>query len=187
MVTKDTLIPRDETEILCEHITKANSTPPSSILDIGTGSGAIALFMKKKYPNANVSALDISKKALKVAKRNSVQYKLNLNLIESDLLSKKKAKEQFDIIIANLPYLPSDLNISPEVQEEPQCALFSGKDGLDHIKALKVELESKAIKFKQLWLEFLPQQSIEIKRIFKNYKCEFYKDLSGQCFFCKIQ
>ena len=72
-VNKHTLIPRDETEILCHHIKTAQTISPKTILDIGTGSGCIAIWLKKQFPSAQVSAFDIAKNALKLAKKNAKQ------------------------------------------------------------------------------------------------------------------
>jgi len=185
-VNKHVLIPRDETEILCHHILEQN-IKPASILDIGTGSGCISLFMAQHFPESQISALDISHKALKVAQKNAkTNHFKNIDFIKSDLLEICSQKDCYDLIIANLPYVPEKLNISAEVKCEPNQALFSGPDGLDHIKQLKQELKTKKIIFQQLWLEFLPSQQKSIKEIFKNYKIQFFPDLENKIFFALI-
>ena len=186
-VNKHVLIPRDETEILCHHILSALPHSPFSILDLGTGSGCISLFMAKHFPKAQITALDISPQALQIAQKNAKKYKLqNINFLHSDLLASCPARSVYDLIIANLPYVPKNLEISPEVQQEPDLALFSGTDGLAHIQRLKTQLEAKQINFSQLWLEFLPQQQAEIKNIFSDYKIQFFPEASNKIFFAAI-
>ena len=161
-VNKHVLIPRDETEILCHHILDTQPSP-TSILDIGTGSGCISLFMAKHFPASKITAFDISHKALKTAQKNANTYNFsNIKFQYSDLLKTCPQESHYDLIIANLPYVPEKLPISSEVSKEPSLALFSGSDGLNHIRRLKDQLTSKKIAFQQLWLEFLPQQESSI-------------------------
>ena len=108
-VTEDVLIPRPETEVLIE-VTKR--LKPTKILDVGTGSGCIAVTLAKELPGAIVTGIDISEKALEIA-------------------------EKFDLIIANLPYVDRDWDwLGPELQFEPKTALFAEDGGLELIKKL---------------------------------------------------
>jgi release factor glutamine methyltransferase len=184
-ISPSVLIPRDETEVLAEKIWKSpRDFSPEKILDIGTGSGCLALFFAKKFPTALVTATDISPAALRVAKKNAETHRAKINFLESDLLEKIPAGENFDLIVANLPYVPTKMPISREVRREPRGALFSGADGLDHLRKLRSQLSK--IQFREIWLEFLPQQADTIKKIFAPGNVEFFPDLGGDIFFAKI-
>ena len=125
------LIPRPETEFLIE-LVKNNSDSPKKILDVGTGTGCIALMLKKLYPESTVDACDISLEALDLAKENSEINNLEINLFQSDLLSDVEEVD-YDIIVANLPYIPTETLSSLEsevVDYEPLVALDGGVDGL---------------------------------------------------------
>lgn len=135
-VSPAVLIPRPETEVLVERaLTLLKGVPNPRILDIGTGSGAIALAIRQERPDATVMASDISEAALRVAQRNAARLHLDIQLVQSDLLSSVKVADfarTADLITANLPYLPeSDQGtLSPEVAYDPALALYSGEDGL---------------------------------------------------------
>lgn len=140
-VDENVLIPRPDTEILVEEVIKiAQKIDSPKILDLCTGSGAIAISLKKYIPNAQVFAVDISKKALEIAKKNANRLEANVKFIESNLFDKVK-KEKFDIIVSNPPYIKkSDINyLSQEVQKEPQLALDGGYDGLDFYRKISYQ------------------------------------------------
>ena len=136
IVNQDVLIPRPETEELVDYIIK-NAPQNAAILDVGTGSGCIAVSIKLARPDIEVTATDISKKALKVAKLNAKALKTVINFVHSDLFSKFDILDsKFSIITANLPYVPTDSShaTNAEIDFEPKEALFSGYDGLDHYR-----------------------------------------------------
>ena len=148
------LIPRPETEFLIE-LVKNKSDNPKKILDVGTGTGCIALMLKKLYPESTVDACDISQDALDLAKENSEINNLEVNLFHSDLLQGTKEND-YDIIVANLPYIPTKTlsNLDSEVIDyEPLIALDGGDDGLLYINRLIKEIEEKDIKNLTLFLE----------------------------------
>ena len=130
-VNKNVLIPRFETELLVEktiNYIKKRFDDKIDILDIGTGSGAIAITLAKEV-DSNVTAVDISKEAIDVAKKNAFNNKVDINFIESDLFDKIKGK--FDVIISNPPYISYDEEIMDVVKNnEPEIALFAKNDGL---------------------------------------------------------
>jgi len=148
------LIPRPETEYLIEFI-KNNSHNPKKILDVGTGTGCIALMLKKLYPESTVDACDISLEALDLAKENAEINNLEINLFQSDLLSDVEEVD-YDIIVANLPYIPTETLSSLEsevVDYEPLLALDGGIDGLLYINRLIKEIDEKDIRNLTLFLE----------------------------------
>ena len=130
-VNEDVLIPRYETEYLLEkviNISKKIFSDKINILDIGTGSGAISIVLKNEL-NSNVTACDISKKALNVAINNAKINNSSINFIKSDIFS--NVNDKFDIIISNPPYISSDEVIMDSVKKyEPNLALYAPKDGL---------------------------------------------------------
>lgn len=130
-VNEDVLIPRYETEYLLEkviNISKKIFSDKINILDIGTGSGAISIVLKNEL-NSNVTACDISKKALNVAINNAKINNSSINFIKSDIFS--NINDKFDIIISNPPYISSDEVIMDSVKKyEPNLALYAPKDGL---------------------------------------------------------
>ncbi|MBV8324946.1 peptide chain release factor N(5)-glutamine methyltransferase [Chryseobacterium sp.] len=131
-VDENVLIPRPETEELLEIAIReikqlTEKTQPLKILDIGTGSGVIPLVLKKHFPEAEVSSIDYSEKALKTARQNADFHKLDINLIHADYLN-FEITETYDIIISNPPYIgiEEETEIADSVKEfEPKMALFS--------------------------------------------------------------
>ncbi|MGL4612262.1 MAG: peptide chain release factor N(5)-glutamine methyltransferase [Trueperaceae bacterium] len=142
-VTPDVLVPRPETERLVELVLEyVKPLQKPKILDIGTGSGAIAVAIKHERPNANVIASDISSKALAIAKENAKKYDLEVTWLESDLLEQPEVRDfakTCDVLVANLPYLPEGdkATVSPEVLHDPDLALYGGKDGLELFRKLE--------------------------------------------------
>lgn len=130
-VNSDVLIPRDETEILVRKaIELINKYDYKDVLDIGTGSGCIACTIAKQTP-AVVLGVDISSDALRVALDNVTKLGINNRAVfrKSDLFSKVRPEEKFDIIISNPPYIPEGTPLEPEVRHEPPGALFAEENG----------------------------------------------------------
>ena len=137
------LIPRPETEYMIE-IIKNNIDTPKKILDVGTGTGCIALMMKKLFPDAEVHAVDISNDALSLAKENAEINNLEVNFYQSDLLNNVETLD-FDLIVANLPYIPTSTlsTLNKEVIDyEPLIALDGGEDGRLYIDKLQNDLKN---------------------------------------------
>jgi release factor glutamine methyltransferase len=143
-VCPDVLIPRPETEILLEEIIKLIEPAGLPVLDVGTGSGILALALARKFPALEIVAVDISPAALTQAQGNLAGV-ANVRLVESDLLAEPSLPPRFQLIVANLPYIPTgDMpTLMREVRFEPKLALDGGPDGLDLIRRLVAQAASR--------------------------------------------
>ncbi len=140
-VDRRALIPRPETERLLELVTERQAQPPATILDLGTGSGAIALGLAKLYPQALVTAVDLSDEALALAGENAAACGLaaRVTLLRSDWFAELPAAARFDLIVANPPYLSAEetAQTAPEVQgHEPLNALTAPDGGLADLRRI---------------------------------------------------
>lgn len=184
-VTKEVLIPRDETELV---VTKAidiiNQYGLKSVLDIGSGSGCIACSLAKNG-GVDVVSVDVSKTALEIAKENAKRLNLkNVEFLESDLFENvDKAKiDRFDMIISNPPYIPTGTELQKEVTFEPKLALFAEGDGTGFYKKI-IENSKKYLKTNGFIIfELGINQSEIVKSYFE--KCGFKnitieKDFAG--------
>ena len=174
-VDENVLIPRPDTEILVEEVINiAKRMGKSKILDLCTGSGAIAISIAKNVPNAEVYAVDISEKALDIADKNAHRLEAKVKFIKSDLFKNLK-NMKFDIIVSNPPYIKKeDIKfLSEDVQKEPQIALDGGYDGLDFYR----KISKQAIDYLKfgsfLCFEIGYDQKDEVKEIID--KLEHYK------------
>ena len=182
-VAPDVLIPRPETELLVEQ-TLARAAPEDSILDVGTGSGAIAIAIHKQLPAAKVFACDISAAALRLARKNSCRLGATLPLAQADLMEGFRPGA-FDIVVCNPPYvslvdLPS---LQREVRDhEPHTALFGGEDGLDAYRRLTATARDILRPGGWLLMEVGYNTSAAIKPMFSAGSWEspfLYRDLAG--------
>ena len=169
-VNRDTLIPRPETELLCDILIRLFKNKNPHILDIGTGTGCILLSILSEIIKAKGIGIDISKKAIEVAKKNSKSLDLDkrAKFLTRSLDNIRNYK--FDLIVSNPPYVKSSdiKNLSDDVRKfEPKIALDGGKDGLDVIK--KVIYKSKTIlkKLGLLALEIGNGQYYKVSQILK--------------------
>ncbi len=171
-VTPDTLIPRPETEAI---INLAKELQSHRILDVGTGSGCIAITLKLELPESDVLALDISPKALKIAEENAVKLGAKIAFQESDLL--EKVQGDYDLIVANLPYVDKNWDwLSPELAFEPDQALYAEDTGLYDIKRLISQAEQHLTKNGAIVLESdLSQHDAIQKYLEQNTNLTFVK------------
>ena len=193
-VDKRVLIPQPDTEILVEevlNITKNNYN--IKILDLCTGSGAIAVALKKNLQDAIITATDISKEALEVAKQNAKINNANIKFIESDLYT--NINEKYNIIVSNPPYIKTEVikTLDKEVQSEPILALDGGQDGLDFYRKIINEAYKFLEKDGYLCLEIGYDEKQKVIGLINengHYK-EVYskKDLAGndRVIICKIR
>lgn len=139
-VDENVLIPRPDTEILVEEVIKiAKRINAKKILDLCTGSGAIAVSIAKYIENSEVTAVDISEKALNIANKNAKENGVEgqITFVKSNLFE-NLANNKYDMIVSNPPYIKQDLikNLDKEVQKEPEIALNGGVDGLDFYRKI---------------------------------------------------
>jgi release factor glutamine methyltransferase len=136
-VTPAVLIPRPETELLVEElVTRFPRSKACSVLDLGTGSGALALAIKEQRPNADVWAVDLSSDALRVARGNAARFGLQVRWVQSDWFT-ALAERRFDAIVCNPPYVRADdAALDGPLSFEPRLALDGGSDGLQSLRVL---------------------------------------------------
>ena len=181
------LIPRPETEELLEltisEIQKRN-LKNTKILDIGTGSGIIPIVLKNKLPQAKVSAIDFSEKALKTAKKNADFHNLDINFIHQNYLE-ENLSEVYDVIISNPPYIGMDeeIEIADSVKEfEPKMALFSPtSNALIFYEKIADDCKNHLAENGMVFLEINQKLGNETKALFTDVLSEVYlvKDISG--------
>lgn len=176
-VNENVLIPRPDTEVLVEEVINILRKEKSTkILDICTGSGAIAISIAKNIENVKIYATDISKKAIEVAKKNAKINKVEekIEFIESNLFE-NISENDFNIIVSNPPYIESEVikTLYIEVQKEPIIALDGGSDGLDFYREIIEKANKYLSKNGYLCLEIGYHQKEEVTKIIEKYK---YKD-----------
>ncbi len=170
-VDKNVLIPRPETELLVEKVLERTGeiSRKAKILDLCTGSGCIAVSLSK-LGSFYVTASDISRKALDIAKKNAVANNaLNIEFIRSDIFE-ALGDRQFDIIVSNPPYVSNDeyADLEPELMYEPKIALATEENGLFFYKKIALEAKKYLNDSGILFLELNANKSVEIKQIFQD-------------------
>ena len=194
VVTPDVLIPRPETEMMIEILREITADRNSEldslrILDIGTGSGVLAITAKLEFPFARVVATDVSDKALKIARVNAERLGSGIDFVKSDLLDEFQKLDshrvplrervrsenddwKFDVVLANLPYVDENWEVSPETKFEPKTALFADDNGLKLIRKL-VQDAPKILKNRGFLILEMDSRQIETVKNFvaeHNYK-----------------
>ena len=178
-VNKNVLIPREDTEILVQEVINLNK---KKILDMCTGSGCIAISLAKYIENSIVDAVDVSKKALTIAKLNAKKNNVCINFIESNLFT--EVDDQYEIIVSNPPYIKTEdlKDLQVEVKNEPMKALDGGKTGLYFYKKI-IKDAKKYLKLNGvLALEIGYDQAEEVTDLLKENgynEIKIIKDLSG--------
>jgi len=168
-VTPATLIPRQETEELVEWILETTTDTAIRVLDVGTGSGAIALSLAAERPNWQLTATDISAAAVQVAQTNAQRLNVDVTFKVGDLLAPVMG-QRFDIIVSNPPYI--DRTELPEMDEsvkryEPQGALFAANHGLAFYQRFAAELRDYLVPDGQFFAEIGYRQGPAVREIFQ--------------------
>jgi release factor glutamine methyltransferase len=184
------LIPRPETEELVDRIIRAQARPPERIIDIGTGSGCIALALKRAFPEARVIGVDISSDALDMARRNASENDLQVEWRLLDVLVPDASIGEADIIVSNPPYVPrrDEAGMQSQVREhEPHLALFvEDDDPLLFFRTIAQLGLRSLLADGQLWFEGHHQHTREIPAMLlaMGYaEVQLLNDLSGQARF----
>ncbi|MEM8884135.1 MAG: peptide chain release factor N(5)-glutamine methyltransferase [Planctomycetota bacterium] len=177
-VTPDVLVPRPETELIVD---RARALEPKRILEIGTGSGAIAVACAARLPEATIVATDIAPEALAVARRNAESFADRIEFREGDLFEPVGDDERFDLIATNPPYVAIG-DAMPNVHDhEPHVALYAGADGLDIVRRLLAEAPRYLVPGGTLLCEIADEQSAAVRELAEPHfaEIEFHADLAG--------
>ena len=185
-VNKNVLIPRFETETLIEktisYIKKLN-LKKGSLIDLGTGSGCISIVLKKEIEDLNITSLDLSKKALKVAKKNAKQNRADINFIHDNIF-KFNPINKYDILISNPPYVSESDIVSENIKFEPKKAIYANDNGLEFYKHIISTCKKYLNKKNLIAFEIGENHGEELtklaKRHFPKAKISLEKDLAGK-------
>ena len=182
-VDENVLIPRPDTEILVEEVIKlASKINEPKILDLCTGSGAIAISIAKNVPNAEVYAIDISSKAIEVAKKNAKELGAKVKFVKSNLFNKLD-KMKFDIIVSNPPYIAiGDTRVDAGAKHDPKCALYAKNQGLSAYEQIAKNARNWIKSGGKIYLEIGAGQMAAVKKIFESAGWQFNRaecDMSG--------
>ena len=180
-VDENVLIPRFDTEVLVEEVLNLGDKN-KKILDVCTGSGAIAIALKKLGKFERVDALDISEEALKIAKKNAKALECDINFLKSDMFSSLTSENKYDIIVSNPPYIQSHIvdTLESEVKDfEPRLALDGDIDGMKFYKIIEKNFMNFLSPGGILALEIGYDEASDIKNLFEDKKVIIKKDLAG--------
>lgn len=173
LVDRRVLEPRPESETMIDILKKlppARESAPMQIIDVGTGSGALAVTAKLELPKATVIATDIDPGCLEVAQANAERHRVNITFAKADLLEPVKVdNRQLVITLANLPYVPDDYHINPAALHEPRLAIFGGTDGLDPYRKLFRQAADLPKPPAYILTESLPPQHKQLQFIAARY------------------
>ena len=172
LVNKDVLVPRPESEamiyLLKQTFEERRTESENRIIDIGTGSGVLAVTTKLELPSTQVIAIDVDPKCIKLAKKNAQKHKVDIKFLTGDLFSpisdlRYPISDEFSVL-ANLPYVPNYYQINQAAKHEPKLTLFGGNDGLDLYRRLFDQLRGVIA---TVFTESLPFQHKELQEIAK--------------------
>jgi release factor glutamine methyltransferase len=178
------LIPRPETEVLVEEVLRR--TEPLRVLDVGTGSGCIAITIALERPTAEVIAIDVSKEALQIARENAsrldahhVEFRM-VDLFDDDGIADLGT---FDLVVSNPPYVADEerTELEPEISHEPEIALFPGEDGLKYYRRI-VDVAPRILRKEgEIFVELGFGQRNDVESIFESagFETRIYNDLEG--------
>ncbi|HVX58492.1 MAG TPA: HemK/PrmC family methyltransferase [Candidatus Saccharimonadales bacterium] len=167
LINKYVLEPRPESETMIELLKILKLPKKPAIADVGTGSGALGITAALEIPQAIVDLYDIDSNCLAVAKNNCALHELRLHARKSNLLN--RGLRSYDVVLANLPYVPDDWQINEAAAMEPRIAIFGGKDGLDHYRRLFKQLRRQHQPPRFVLTEALPPQHAQLASIAQEY------------------
>lgn len=178
-VDRDVLIPRPETELLVE--LALNRIPQSAaVVDLGTGTGAVAIALAKERPNCTVIATDISAAALRIARANARRHQVTISFVEADWF---EGLGRFDLVLSNPPYVRIDDPHLPALKFEPSTALIAGPDGLDAIRRIVTDAPAHLAPGGHLIIEHGFDQGAAVRDLFNAFaftRVTTFSDLGGR-------
>lgn len=175
MINTKVLEPRPESETMMDMLQQFKLPQNSLIVDVGTGSGALAVTAKLELPKVRLLATDIDIQCLKIAKLNAQKHGVEIEFFRGDLLQAlpRTILSLPLTILANLPYVPTNHAVNQAAMNEPKTAIFGGADGLDLYRQLFNQIKQKSITTKLVLTESLPSQHTQLATIAEN--CGFHQ------------
>lgn len=163
------LEPRSESETMIELAISLLKNKPSVVIDVGTGSGALAVTMKCELPHTEVTALDNDRCCLAVTRKNVDRHAADITVLKSDLLTEVSDKQlEAALLLCNLPYVPDNFRINLAATHEPRLAIYGGPDGLDLYRRLFKQLAGRTVAPHYVLTESLPPQHESLAALAKN-------------------
>lgn len=169
-ITTDVLVPRPESEAMITLLLRISKRAPNAlhIADIGTGSGCLGITAKLELPTAQVGLYDISPAALACATHNAKLYGVEVMIEKVDLIKEVSTPgSRYNVVLANLPYVPDDFPINQAAAHEPKIALFAGSDGLDLYRRIFMQVATLTDRPRHIITESLQPQHSKLKNIAK--------------------
>lgn len=185
LVDENVLIPRYETEFLVDIIkNRINNDEKYNIIDIGTGSGCIAISLAKLFKNSSVTGIDISRKAIDVANKNKTLNNISNVIFKNKNIEDINNYNDYDIIVSNPPYVSFNEEVGLETKYEPQNAIFAEENGLYFYRIIIEKIKNSNINPKYVFFEIGMNQKQDILKIasenLDSYSYEFIKDLANK-------
>lgn len=183
MVNQFVMVPRPETEAMVALATEVMGSrlqvtdKPVWAVDVGTGSGALAISLKLEYPDFEVIGIDASAECIELATKNAKKLKANVTYIKGNLLEPlyNLQTTTYNLVLANLPYVPDNYEINQAAKHEPSLAIFGGADGLDLYRQLFQQTATLSAKSVHILTESMPFQHDELAKIAKESGFELAK------------
>jgi release factor glutamine methyltransferase len=170
MITPAVLEPRPESEMMIDILKNLPLSSSAHAIDVGTGSGALAITAKLELPQLKVTAIDIDPKCLAVARKNAAKLQADIQFLQQDLLADTAGTQlKNSVLLCNLPYVPDSFHINQAATHEPRIAIFGGMDGLDVYRKLFSQLAQKDFKPGYVLAEALPPQHEQLAEIAGGY------------------
>lgn len=166
LINNNVLEPRPESETIIDLLKALHLKQPFSLVDVGAGSGCLGITAKLEMPMITVDMLELSDAAIKICEKNKQHLKTEISVQKSDLL--ESAPGQYDVVLANLPYVPDHYQINEAAAMEPRMAIFGGTDGLDLYRKLFRQLDQQE-HVQYVLTESLPFQHKALLSIAKQY------------------